>query len=78
MLVPTLSAPAHVLVILGMDAYDWHLSLPDTAALMLPELLLASVGFINVFNLVLPALALEGKVFGVSQDLNTTVVILAP
>lgn len=70
----TLSAPSRVLGSLGMDAYDRRASSPDPAALSSPESSAASVGFIDMSDLMLPASALESELFGVPQDSNATVV----
>lgn len=70
----TLSAPSRVLGSLGMNAYDRRVSSPDPAALSSPESSAASVGFIDMSDLMLPASALESELFGVPQDSNATVV----
>ena len=58
-------------------AYDRCVSSLDPAALFSPKLLAALVGFIDMTNRTLPALALTIERFGVPKDSNAAVVSLA-
>lgn len=57
--------------------FERRSSSPETGALSSPESCPASVGFIDMSDLMLPASALESELFGIPKDSNATVVSTA-